>query len=82
MPNINVALLTFGMKFQAVEKFTNYNGSNFEPALEAMVSNGVDNLANVPFNNSKMTCDGVTGNGNSANKLAGYKIIAYQRLAK
>ena len=60
-------------------KSTGCNGSNFEPALEAMVSNGVDNLANVPFTNSKMTCDGVTGNGNSANKLAGYRIIAYTK---
>ena len=58
-------------------KSTKCNGSNFEPALEAMVSSGCGSVASYPFTNSKMTCDGVTGGGNTKNKLKGYRVIAY-----
>lgn len=57
-------------------KSTNCDGSNFEPALQALIDNGVSTMASVPFTNSKMTCDGITGKGGS-NKLMGYRVIAY-----
>lgn len=52
-------------------------GSNFEPAMDAMKKKGVASMASKPFTNKKMTCDGVTGTGNSSNKLGEYKVIAY-----
>lgn len=58
-------------------KSTGCNGSNFEPAMEAIQKNGLASMASVPFTNKKMTCDGVKGVGNSSNKLGQYRIIAY-----
>lgn len=54
------------------------NGSNFEPALEAMMSKGCASVADVPFTNNKMTCDNVAGKS-SSNKLNGYRVIAYSK---
>ena len=58
-------------------KSTNCDGSNFEPALEAMMKSGCASMSDAPFTNSKMKCDGVNGLGNSKNKLNGYRVIAY-----
>ena len=60
-------------------KTSGCNGSNFEPALQSMMDNGVASLSNVPFTNSTMVCDNVSGVGNSGNKLSGYRIIAYTK---
>lgn len=57
-------------------KSTSCNGSNFEPALQALMDNGCASVAKVPFTNQKMTCDGVSATGGS-NKLYGYRVIAY-----
>ena len=57
-------------------KSTSCNGSNFDPALQAMVDHGVASMAKVDFTNKKMTCDGVSGVGGS-NKLYGFRVIAY-----
>lgn len=59
-------------------KSTNCDGSNFEPALEAMMKNGCASMADVPFTNNKMKCDGVSGKG-SSNKLNKYRVIAYSQ---
>lgn len=53
------------------------NGSNFEPALEAMMSKGCASVAAVPFTNNKMVCDPKDGGETTSNKLAGYRVIAY-----
>lgn len=58
-------------------KSTQCNGSNFEPAFQAMIDKGVATMSSVPFTNSKMVCDYVTGKGSSSNKLAEYRIVAY-----
>ncbi len=52
-------------------------GSNFEPAMDAIQQNGVASMADVPFPGLKMTCDNVTGKGSSTNKISQYRIIAY-----
>lgn len=57
-------------------KSTSCNGSNFDPAFETLISKGCATMAQVPFTNSKMTCDGVSGKG-STNKLGQYRIVAY-----
>ncbi|MBR2260720.1 MAG: C1 family peptidase [Paludibacteraceae bacterium] len=57
-------------------KSTKCNGSNFEPALQAMIDNGVATMSEVPFTQNKMTCDNVTGKG-SSNKLGQFRIVAY-----
>ncbi|MBO4805128.1 MAG: C1 family peptidase [Paludibacteraceae bacterium] len=53
------------------------NGSNFEPAMDAIKKNGVASMSSVPFTGKSMKCDNVTGTGNSSNKLGEYKVIAY-----
>ena len=53
------------------------NGSNFEPAMDAIKKNGVASMSSVPFTGKTMKCDNVTGTGNSSNKLGEYKVIAY-----
>lgn len=58
-------------------KSSNCGGSNFEPAFEAMINRGVATMSDVPFTNSKMVCDYVSGKGNTSNKLAEYRIVAY-----
>ncbi len=57
-------------------KSTQCNGSNFEPALQAMIDKGVATMNEVPFANSKMVCDNVSGKGSSI-KLAQYRVVAY-----
>lgn len=52
-------------------------GSSFDPAFKAMQTKGVATLADVPFNNQKMTCDGVSGKGKSNNKITTYRTVAY-----
>ncbi len=59
------------------DKSRNCDGTSFEPALSAMQNNGAASLTSVPFTNKKMTCDGVTGQGSTSNKLGNYRIIAY-----
>ncbi|MCQ2195844.1 MAG: C1 family peptidase [Paludibacteraceae bacterium] len=58
-------------------KSTGCNGSNFEPAMDAIKAKGCASMAQKPFTNKKMTCDGVTGTGSSSNKLGQYRVIAY-----
>ena len=53
------------------------NGSNFEPAMDAIKKNGVASMSSVPFTGKTMKCDGISGTGNSSNKLGEYKVIAY-----
>jgi hypothetical protein len=57
-------------------KSTSCNGSNFDPAFQAMIDDGCATMAQVPFYNKKMTCDGVYGKG-SSNTLGSYRIVAY-----
>lgn len=52
-------------------------GSSFDPAFKAMQSKGVATMSAVPFTNMKMTCDNVAGKGQSNNKIATYRTIAY-----
>jgi len=57
------------------DKGKNCGGTNFEPALEALRSKGAASLSSVPYTNMG-TCSG-TSSGNSGNKLANYRKIAY-----
>jgi len=59
------------------KKSTKCNGTNFEPAFDALQSRGAARMSDVPFTNSTMTCDGPTGQGNSTNRLGQYRIIAF-----
>jgi len=58
----------------ANEKGDGCNGTNFEPAMDALISKGAASLAEVPYSN--MNCSG-TSNGKASNKLANYRKIAY-----
>jgi len=49
-------------------------GTNFEPALDALISKGAASLSSVPYTNMGR-CDG-TSPGNASNKLANYRKIA------
>jgi len=57
------------------DRGTNCGGTNFEPALEALRSKGAASLSSVPYSNMG-NCSG-TSSGNSSNKLANYRKIAY-----
>jgi hypothetical protein len=57
------------------DKGANCEGTNFEPALDALISKGAENLNSVPYSNMG-NCSG-TSSGNSNNKLANYRKIAY-----
>lgn len=57
----------------AAQKGSGCNGTNFEPALDALIAGGAESLQNSPYNMSN--CSG-TGTGNSGNKLANYRKIA------
>ncbi|MCB9017273.1 MAG: C1 family peptidase [Prevotellaceae bacterium] len=61
------------------DKGSGCNGSNFEPAMKTIQSKGVSDMSAVSFSGLKMTCDGVSGVGNSSNKLGQYRIIAYTK---
>jgi len=50
-------------------------GTNFEPALDALILKGADNLSSVPYSNMG-DCSG-TSSGNANNKLANYRLIGY-----
>jgi len=56
------------------KKGSGCNGTNFEPALEALVSKGAASLSSVPYNMG--SCSG-SPVGNSGDKLANYRKIAY-----
>ena len=51
------------------------NGTNFEPALDAIIQNGVESLSSVPYTTS-LNCSDKSPKGNSDNKLANYRKIA------
>jgi C1A family cysteine protease len=59
------------------DKGTNCGGTNFEPAMDALISKGADNLSTVPYNNMG-NCSG-TSSGNANNKLGKYRKIAYNK---
>lgn len=50
------------------------NGTNFDPALTALISKGAASLSTVPY--SKISCTSTSAKGNSSNKLANYRKIA------
>lgn len=54
-------------------------GSSFDPAFKVMIQYGVTTMDKKPFTGQKMTCDGVSSNGNSSNKLGEYRLVAYTR---
>ena len=56
---------------------SNCGGTNFEPALDAIISSGVASLSSVPYP-TKVNCTGTTG-GNANNKLANYRKIASEK---
>jgi len=56
---------------------SNCNGTNFEPALDAIISKGVATLSSVPYT-TQVNCTGETG-GNPNNKLANYRKIASEK---
>lgn len=55
------------------------NGSSFDPAFKVMIDKGVATMSSVPFTGQKMTCDGISSNGNSGNKLGVYRLVAYTK---
>jgi len=57
------------------DRGANCGGTNFEPALEALMSKGAASLSSVPYSNMG-NCSG-TSYGNSNNKLKEYRKIAY-----
>ncbi|MCL1822451.1 MAG: hypothetical protein FWG22_06475, partial [Prolixibacteraceae bacterium] len=59
------------------KKGSKCEGTNFEPALDAMIMDGVASLGTVPYTNLG-TCTG-TKTGNSNNKLANYRKIASEK---
>ncbi|MCL2042343.1 MAG: C1 family peptidase [Bacteroidales bacterium] len=63
------------------KKGSNCNGTNFEPALDALISSGAASLSSVPYP-TKLTCDGGTKKGDDKNKLANYRKIAAGAMKK
>jgi len=59
------------------KKGNNCNGTNFEPALDAIIINGVASLAAVPYP-TKVNCSKTSG-GDPNNKLANYRKIASEK---
>jgi len=59
------------------KKGSNCNGTNFEPALDAIIINGVASLAAVPYP-TKVNCSKTSG-GDPKNKLANYRKIASEK---
>jgi len=57
------------------KKGSSCNGTNFEPAMDALITKGASSLSSVPYTNMG-NCSG-TSAGNSGNKLANYRKIAY-----
>ena len=56
------------------KKNSGCNGTNFEPALDALIAKGAASLSSVPYNMG--SCSGSAA-GNSGDKLANYRKIAY-----
>ncbi|MCL2072733.1 MAG: C1 family peptidase [Marinilabiliaceae bacterium] len=56
------------------KKGASCNGTNFEPAYDALISKGAASLSSVPYS-SLGNCNG-TATGSSSNKLANYRKIA------
>ena len=59
------------------KKGSKCEGTNFEPALDAMILDGVASLSSVPYADMG-TCTG-TKTGNTQNKLANYRKIASEK---
>ena len=78
-PNFTSSPVDLWQLIPSSDKGKNCNGTNFDPAFKIMQSKGVASLGAVPFTNNKMTCDGVTGQGDASNKLGQYRIIAYTK---
>jgi len=57
------------------DRGANCGGTNFEPALEALISKGAASLKSVPYSNMGK-CDG-TSSGDASNKLSKYRMIGY-----
>lgn len=51
------------------------NGTNFEPALTALISSGAASLSDVPYSRLDVSCSG-KAKGNSSAKLANFRKIA------
>ena len=58
-------------------KSTSCNGSNFDPALQALIDKGVATLSEVPYSKIQGNCDNGTAKGSSSNKLGQFRIVAY-----
>lgn len=56
------------------------NGTNFEPALNALITKGAAPLSTVPY--SKLDCSGNSPKGNSSRKLANYRKICSETEGK
>jgi hypothetical protein len=59
------------------DKGTNCGGTNFEPAMNALISKGAGNLNSVPYG-KKIDCSG-TSSGDVSNKLGKYRKIAHNK---
>jgi len=57
----------------SADKGSNCGGTNFEPALDALISKGAASLSSVPYSNMG-NCSG-TSSGNASNKLGNYRKI-------
>lgn len=60
----------------SASKGSRCEGTNFEPAMDALITKGAASLNTVPYS-SLGTCAG-TATGDSGNKLANYRKIAYK----
>lgn len=56
------------------------NGTNFDPALTALISTGAASLSTVPYSGIK--CSSTKAKGNSGNKLANYRKICSETEGK
>jgi hypothetical protein len=63
------------MNIPASKKGTKCDGTNFEPALDALIANGAASLSVAPYAN-QINCDDGSAIGDSDNKLANYRKIA------
>jgi len=63
------------MAIPSSKKGTKCNGTNFEPALDALIANGGASLSDVPYTNLG-NCTETNYKGNTDNKLANYRKIA------
>ena len=68
------------MAIPTSKKGTKCGGTNFEPALDALIESGVASLSSVPYTGLG-NCDG-TKTGDANNKLTNYRKIAYSSSLK